>query len=72
MGPHSGMSAASVVKIANVVPKEGYLPETQEEIDESVVNMGKMVPHIDQDFEQLLDSLKESLVGERRHAKYPC
>ena len=48
------------------------MPETQEEIDESVVNMGKMVPHIDQDFERLLDSLKESLVGERRHAKYPC
>jgi hypothetical protein len=37
------------------------LPEIQEEIDESVVHMGKVVPHIDQNLSQLLDSLKESL-----------
>jgi hypothetical protein len=42
--------------------KRDELPE----IDESVVHMGKVVPHIDQNLNQLLDSLKESLVVETR------
>ncbi|KAF9348504.1 TATA box-binding protein-associated factor RNA polymerase I subunit C [Mortierella sp. NVP85] len=43
--------------------------EIQEEVDESVVQVGEVMPHIDQDLKRLLGALKQSLVEERKHGE---
>lgn len=43
--------------------------ELQEEVDESVVQVGEVMPHIDQDLKRLLGALKQSLVEERKHGE---
>ncbi|KAK3815363.1 MAG: hypothetical protein J3Q66DRAFT_208237 [Benniella sp.] len=43
--------------------------EIQEDVDESVVQVGEVMPHIDQDLKRLLGALKQSLVEERKHGE---